>query len=118
MGLPGVVGVLVLLVVNEVFVAPEVTTNRVDPELSLFGEPTTDTSIGPVYVPTTKLPEILPFVIVHVCEAILSVTPPETKMAHAVSEALNPEPLTTTVVPGGPKLGFSVMVGVDDWAFI
>ena len=51
MGLPGVDGVFVLLVVNEVFVVPEVTTNRMDPELSLFGEPTTDTSIGPVTGP-------------------------------------------------------------------
>jgi hypothetical protein len=38
-------------------------------------------------------------------------------MAHAVSEAENPEPPTITVVPGGPKLGFSVMVGADGCAF-
>jgi hypothetical protein len=125
-GNPGIlggvaVGLFVLLEVNEaldeVFVVLEVTTNRVGFVLSLFGEPTTDMDIGPVYVPTTKLPEILPFVITHVCEAMLLVIPPETKMAHAVSEAENPEPVTTTVVPGGPKLGFSVMVGMDGCAF-
>jgi hypothetical protein len=66
--------------VDEVLIVPEVTTNRAGSVASLFGEPTTDMSISPVerYVPTTKLPEILPFVIVHVCEAMLSVGPPET----------------------------------------
>jgi len=134
--IPGPVALFVLLVANEVldevfvvpdvitrvgpaevFIVPEVTTNRVDSVLSLFGEPMTDIDISPVFVPTTKLPEIVPLVITHVCEAMLSVLPPETKMAHAVSEAENPEPLTITVVPGGPKLGFSVIVGSDVCAF-
>ena len=82
MGLPAVFALFALLENEafEVFVALEVITNRVGLVLSLFGEPTTDMSISPAerYVPTIKLPEILPFVIVHVCEAMLSVGPPET----------------------------------------